>query len=55
MTLRAVCGGVPIRLEPFDGPFGRTFAMADPDGSRVKIYGGPAAPLAAAEELSVRR
>lgn len=30
--------GVPILQEPFDGPFGRTFAMADPDGYRVTIY-----------------
>jgi predicted enzyme related to lactoylglutathione lyase len=30
--------GVPILREPFDGPFGRTFVMADPDGYRVTIY-----------------
>lgn len=30
--------GVPILREPFDGPFGRTFAMADPDGYRVTVY-----------------
>jgi hypothetical protein len=30
--------GVPIVIEPFDGPFGRTFAMADPDGYRITIY-----------------
>lgn len=30
--------GVRIRVEPFDGPFGRTFAMADPDGYRVTVY-----------------
>ena len=30
--------GVPILTEPFDGPFGRTFAMADPDGYRVTVY-----------------
>jgi predicted enzyme related to lactoylglutathione lyase len=30
--------GVPILLEPSDGPFGRTFAMADPDGYRITIY-----------------
>jgi catechol 2,3-dioxygenase-like lactoylglutathione lyase family enzyme len=29
---------VPILLEPFDGPFGRTFAMADRDGYRITIY-----------------
>ncbi len=27
-----------ILLEPFDGPFGRTFAMADPDAYRVTVY-----------------
>ncbi len=30
--------GIRILQEPFDGPFGRTFAMADPDGYRVTIY-----------------
>ena len=30
--------GVKILREPFDGPFGRTFTMADPDGYRVTIY-----------------
>ena len=30
--------GVPILREPFDGPFGRTFSMADPDGYRVTVY-----------------
>jgi len=35
---RAAAGGVPILTEPFDGPFGRTFAMADPDGHRITIY-----------------
>ena len=29
---RAAADGVPILVEPFDGPFGRTFAIADPDG-----------------------
>ena len=33
-----VAAGVRILVEPFDGPFGRTFAMADPDGYRVTIY-----------------
>ena len=33
-----VAAGIPILLEPFDGPFGRTFAMADPDGYRVTVY-----------------
>lgn len=30
--------GVPILAEPFDGPFGRTFSMADPDGYRITVY-----------------
>jgi predicted enzyme related to lactoylglutathione lyase len=30
--------GIPIRVEPFDGPFGRTFVMADPDGYRITVY-----------------
>jgi predicted enzyme related to lactoylglutathione lyase len=35
---RAAADGVKILQEPFDGPFGRTFAMADPDGYRITIY-----------------
>jgi uncharacterized glyoxalase superfamily protein PhnB len=35
---QARAGGVPILTEPFDGPFGRTFAMADPDGYRITVY-----------------
>jgi predicted enzyme related to lactoylglutathione lyase len=34
----ASADGVPILVEPFDGPFGRTFVMADPDGYRITIY-----------------
>jgi len=30
--------GVRILAEPFDGPFGRTFTMADPDGYRITVY-----------------
>jgi predicted enzyme related to lactoylglutathione lyase len=30
--------GVAILAEPFDGPFGRQFTMADPDGYRVTVY-----------------
>jgi len=30
--------GVPILVAPFDGPFGRQFTMADPDGYRITIY-----------------
>ena len=35
---QAAAEGVPIIVEPFEGPFGRTFAMADPDGYRITIY-----------------
>ena len=35
---RAAADGVPILVQPFDGPFGRTFAMADPDGYRITVY-----------------
>jgi predicted enzyme related to lactoylglutathione lyase len=31
--------GVPITAAPFDGPFGRTFSFADPDGYAVTIHG----------------
>jgi predicted enzyme related to lactoylglutathione lyase len=31
--------GVPIVTEPFDGPFGRTFAFADPDGYILTLHG----------------
>ncbi|TME26869.1 MAG: VOC family protein [Chloroflexi bacterium] len=35
---RVVEAKVRILTEPFDGPFGRTFTMADPDGYRITIY-----------------
>jgi len=31
--------GVRIITSPFDGPFGRTFAFADPDGYGITIHG----------------
>jgi predicted enzyme related to lactoylglutathione lyase len=31
--------GVPIVTAPFDGPFGRTFSFADPDGYVVTLHG----------------
>ena len=31
--------GVTIVTPPFDGPFGRTFACADPDGYVVTLHG----------------
>ena len=34
---RAQADGVAIVTVPFDGPFGRTFVMADPDGYRVTV------------------
>jgi len=30
--------GVPISGAPFDGPFGRTFTLTDPDGYAVTIH-----------------
>lgn len=33
--------GVPIVMDPFDTPFGRTFVFADPDGYAVAIHGTP--------------
>jgi predicted enzyme related to lactoylglutathione lyase len=35
---RVRAAGVPIVREPFDGPFGRTFMLADPDGYKVTVY-----------------
>ena len=35
---RLVLAGVRIAAEPFDGPFGRTFVFADPDGYAVTIH-----------------
>jgi predicted enzyme related to lactoylglutathione lyase len=29
----------PILAEPFDGPFGRTFSFADPDGYAITVHG----------------
>ena len=34
----AQAAGVPILREPFDGPFGTTFTMADPDGYPITVY-----------------
>ncbi|SDG47686.1 hypothetical protein SAMN05216553_108250 [Lentzea fradiae] len=31
--------GVPVVTAPFDGPFGRTFAFADPDGYVITVHG----------------
>jgi predicted enzyme related to lactoylglutathione lyase len=35
---KVIAAGIPIVREPFDGPFGRTFTMADPDGYRITVY-----------------
>ena len=31
--------GVTITQQPFDGPFGRTFSFADPDGYGITVHG----------------
>ena len=33
-----VRAGVPIVSAPVDGPFGRTFTFADPDGYRITLH-----------------
>jgi catechol 2,3-dioxygenase-like lactoylglutathione lyase family enzyme len=33
-----VAAGVTITVAPLDGPFGRTFAFADPDGYQVTLH-----------------
>ncbi|WP_421732843.1 VOC family protein [Cellulomonas sp.] len=33
-----VAAGVPIVTAPVDGPFGRTFTFADPDGYHVTLH-----------------
>ncbi len=35
---RLVHAGARVVTEPFDGPFGRTFVFADPDGYAVTIH-----------------
>ena len=35
---RVKSAGVPIVHEPFDGPFGRTFTLADPYGYKITVY-----------------
>ena len=36
----AADGAVTIVTAPFDGPFGRTFALADPDGYVITLHDG---------------
>jgi predicted enzyme related to lactoylglutathione lyase len=33
-----VADGATIVVDPFDGPFGRTFTFADPDGYQVTLH-----------------
>jgi predicted enzyme related to lactoylglutathione lyase len=37
---RLAADGVTIVTAPFDGPFGRTFAFADPDGYVITAHDG---------------
>lgn len=37
---RIAATGLPIVAEPCDGPFGRTFTFADPDGYAVTVHDG---------------
>lgn len=39
---KLVEGGVNITSEPIDGPFGRTFSFADPDGYTVTLHSNAA-------------
>lgn len=36
--------GVPILIDPFDTPFGRTFVFQDPDGYALAIHGAAPEP-----------
>ena len=38
VTLALVAGGHTIVSAPIDGPFGRTFTFADPDGYQVTLH-----------------
>lgn len=38
---RLVAAGTAILTPPFDGPFGRTFVFADPDGYRITVNKNP--------------
>lgn len=41
MHAALVTAGVTIITPPFDGPFGRTFVIADPDGYRLTVNENP--------------
>ncbi|WP_066461622.1 VOC family protein [Sanguibacter suarezii] len=36
-----VAAGTPITAAPVDGPFGRTFTFADPDGYQITLHDRP--------------
>lgn len=38
---KLLAAGVPIVSAPIDGPFGRTFTFADPDGYRITLHSKP--------------
>jgi predicted enzyme related to lactoylglutathione lyase len=38
VAARIAEAGQPILVEPFDGPFGRTFTFADPDGYAITVH-----------------
>lgn len=38
---RMEAGGATIITSPYDGPFGRTFVFADPDGYRITVNENP--------------
>ena len=38
---RLEVAGTPILTPPYDGPFGRTFVFADPDGYRITVNENP--------------
>lgn len=35
---RVTAAGRPVLVPPFDGPFGRTFTFADPDGYSITVH-----------------
>jgi len=41
MHAKVAAAGATILTPPFDGPFGRTFVFADPDGYRITVNENP--------------
>lgn len=41
LSARLEAGGVRVLKHPFDGPFGRTFIFADPDGNAITANQNP--------------